>query len=1074
MEGVLRGACAALLLLTFSLGVHRSVAQNRAEVRAGHTGAVRAIAYAPDGKSFATASADNTIKIWSAAQNSEIRTLSGHRGDVFSVAYSPDGEYIASASADQTAKIWDANTGALLRTIPGNSKEPTSTWFVPDGKTLATIGIGVFRLWSVPDGKLLRTFQVPEWLAFSLRVSHDGSLAAWGGKGQAYVMDVHSGRMLWTFATKTDHCPSVAFSPDSRTLAIPIADAQVELHDMHSGALVRTLTPPPDLAAKMFKLRTLSYLGLAFSPDGHALTTVGQRVRQWDLETGRITSESTILASAMTAVDYSPDGRTLAMGQGDGGVGTQHTMDVAAERIGNSPRPRLFPGEDPEHQFKKADSNSRRPWNAAFSHDSKTIATVGLGKDIDFWDLATGTIAARVTTPFVGASFVRFSEDGKTLVVGGAEGVVLLDAATHRELRRYPPMVLNAQISPDGHFLGAFYPAGDCFLIDLTKDKNRGDIDIFRPDMQPVTALAFSVDSKSFAVGSTNDIIVIWMLGSGKTQTLKAGANWVDLLAYSRDGRFLAAATNDGSIYLWNLVQGGTRSLLRKPGGRVYSVAFTPDGQTLAAVEDGGPIVFRDVSNGHETGRFTGGDGQVGDLTFSPDGKRFFTSGANSITVWDPSGKPLASLYVFEDGSSVVMTPEGYYDASSESAEEKVSVRVSGALYPISSYREKFYRPDLVRLALQGASLSQFGRLDQVKVAPSVTFLPMPAATGNGQISVKLKLADRGGGIGQLRLFVNGSAVIEDTIGSRDIPDGAKEIQRSYVVHLPTGKSELKAIVFNSDNSMQSTPDTATITSETPPLVAPALYALVVGIQKFQNPRFDLQYSISDAQLFASTLQQHAAGLYSKVTVQTLTTPEETTREGVIAALKTARGAVGPNDLFVFYVASHGVSDDGAYFLITSNVGSPSTERLKTDALDKETLTKLLANIPSTKKLIVIDTCQAAALGDPLSAALLTRGMTDIVAAKILSRAVGSTVLAATNSDQEAVEGYQGHGLFTFVVAQGLAGKADPEHSGYVSTLELAQYVEIQVPVLAEQVFKRKQFPTAAPSGQSFPVVKVD
>ena len=94
-------------------------------------------------------------------------------------------------------------------------------------------------------------------------------------------------------------------------------------------------------------------------------------------------------------------------------------------------------------------------------------------------------------------------------------------------------------------------------------------------------------------------------------------------------------------------------------------------------------------------------------------------------------------------------------------------------------------------------------------------------------------------------------------------------------------------------------------------------------------------------------------------------------------------------------------------------------------------------------------------------------------ALKILSRAVGSTILSASNSVQEALEGYKDHGLFTWVVAEGLKGAADSDKDGYVKTHELVDYVDSQVPELAEQVFRHKQYPTTTLSGQGFPVARV-
>jgi uncharacterized caspase-like protein len=140
--------------------------------------------------------------------------------------------------------------------------------------------------------------------------------------------------------------------------------------------------------------------------------------------------------------------------------------------------------------------------------------------------------------------------------------------------------------------------------------------------------------------------------------------------------------------------------------------------------------------------------------------------------------------------------------------------------------------------------------------------------------------------------------------------------------------------------------------------------------------------------------------------------------------------------------------------------------------LSKEELAELMANIHSTKKLIVIDTCHAEALGKTMLVSLLSRGVEDVAALKALSRAEGITVLAASTSTQQALEDYQGHGLFTYVVAQGLMGKGDADQNGIVNTLALADYVERQVPEIAQQHFNHRQYATTEKSGQGFPLTK--
>src|ERR1700676_1143729 len=68
----------------------------------GHTDIVSSVAFSPDGKTLASGSRDNTIKLWDVQQGKERATLSGHTNKVSSVAYSPDGKTMASGSWDKT------------------------------------------------------------------------------------------------------------------------------------------------------------------------------------------------------------------------------------------------------------------------------------------------------------------------------------------------------------------------------------------------------------------------------------------------------------------------------------------------------------------------------------------------------------------------------------------------------------------------------------------------------------------------------------------------------------------------------------------------------------------------------------------------------------------------------------------------------------------------------------------------------------------------------------------------------------------------------------------------------------
>ena len=96
---------------------------------------IYAIAFAPDGKTFATASGDQTVGIWDIATGRKWATLAGHAHWVLTAAFSPDGKRVASGGMDGTVKLWDADTGQLLRTWTEGS-DILAVTFTSDGERL--------------------------------------------------------------------------------------------------------------------------------------------------------------------------------------------------------------------------------------------------------------------------------------------------------------------------------------------------------------------------------------------------------------------------------------------------------------------------------------------------------------------------------------------------------------------------------------------------------------------------------------------------------------------------------------------------------------------------------------------------------------------------------------------------------------------------------------------------------------------------------------------------------------------------------------------------------------------------
>jgi WD40 repeat protein len=77
---------------------------------------VSSVAFSPDRKTLASASGDQTVRLWDVATHQALgEPLRGHIDAVHSVAFSPDGKTLASGGKDHTVWLWDVSLDSWIR-----------------------------------------------------------------------------------------------------------------------------------------------------------------------------------------------------------------------------------------------------------------------------------------------------------------------------------------------------------------------------------------------------------------------------------------------------------------------------------------------------------------------------------------------------------------------------------------------------------------------------------------------------------------------------------------------------------------------------------------------------------------------------------------------------------------------------------------------------------------------------------------------------------------------------------------------------------------------------------------------
>jgi WD40 repeat protein/DNA-binding SARP family transcriptional activator len=292
------------------------------------------------------------------------------------------------------------------------------------------------------------------------------------------------------------------------------------------------------------------------------------------------------------------------------------------------------------------------------SPDGRTLAVGDNQGNVLFFDAASGRQDGRpYATPSGPIAAVRFSPDGTRLAVEGVDFVDILDARTHQQRARLfagPPSTSSLVNIPFVLGTIAFSPDSRVLAASAIGNGTRRSATIVRwdartgrrlgPPLQVGRAaesvlVGFNSSGPQLVTSSSADrATVIRSAGSLRpVRSLRGGGTPATL---SPDRRFVAFGATDGSVRLLNLHTGILRVTADRHNGAVTDLRFSSDSRTLLTAGGDGRVIRWNVAGARRIETFTGHAGGVSQVTIAPDGMTAYSAGEDdTVIAWDLAGR---------------------------------------------------------------------------------------------------------------------------------------------------------------------------------------------------------------------------------------------------------------------------------------------------------------------------------------------------------------------------------------------------------------------------------------------------
>ncbi len=561
-----------------------------------------------------------------------------------------------------------------------------------------------------------------------------------------------------------------------------------------------------------------------------------------------------------------------------------------------------------------------------------------------------------------------------------------------------------------------------------------------------------------------------------------------DGIEFSKDNKYIAVL-NDGSITVWNILSGSQVKKINNLG-LVDGFSFSFNSNYFA-YGNKNKIYVLNTSTWSEIILFEGHLSNINKLVFSNDDKFLFSSANDgSFKIWDLNkNELLLTFYSFSKTNDwCVFSPDGKFDGT-EGGMKNLHFVEGMNVTPLSSLYEQYYTPNLLARILSDEELEEPEiKIDDLTLPPLVEIISPKEQgdlrgfiavetnrlkTSSKEIEVTVQATDQDGGIDEIRLYVNGKLIETTQRGFKPVVKNNQTKTKTFTVSLSNGENIIRATAFNNQRT-ESIADEITVFYEGTKKTA-NLHLLVIGIDKYRNPEYNLNYALADATAFKEAIEKNSQSIFGSVNI-TFLADANATKEKITLEFDKLKTNVAQEDVFVFYYAGHGVmsvEDKPQFHIIPHGVTQlyGDNRMLQSKAISSNELESFSMELKAQKQLYIFDACQSGGMTEHIA----QRGNEEEKAIALLARATGTYWFTASGSEQYATEFAElGHGVYTYAILLGLQGQADAgSKDRQITVQELDVFIKDKVPELSEKYKGQPQFPKSYGGGDNFPIIIV-